>query len=341
MVAELDASGNILGRYVRGDAPDEIITGYTSSDPTARGWYHLDQRGSVVAVTDPNGTVTVINRYDEYGQPQGGNYGTFQYTGQMWLGEIGVYNYKNRMYWPNERPGGRFMQTDPVGYGPGMNRYVYVNGNPVNAVDPSGTEGRAFSGIDADDRFPSRDFTPQGTGWGRHSYDWMGGSGYTEVDQQLDLQARAAAQLAAYTHGVLGCSNNCLVPASLATAASAGTDQAWIRSDVLTALKTGQFGGIKIDWYLREPLEQKWLAYPNGQLFYYGTGGATVQGNLGVNRIVGYAPGYIAIIHTHPFWAEPEPGKLDYKQSVPIYGLTPNGAWIIYPGSHSFQWITR
>jgi RHS repeat-associated protein len=140
VVAELDSSGNIVGRYVRGDGPDEIITGYTSSNPTARGWYHLDERNSVIAITDPNGVVTVVNRYDEYGQPQGGNYGTFQYTGQMWLGEIGVYNYKNRMYWPNERPGGRFMQTDPVGYDAGSNWYVYVGNDPVNLTDPLGLQ---------------------------------------------------------------------------------------------------------------------------------------------------------------------------------------------------------
>ena len=48
-----------LRRNVRGDAPDEIITGYTSSDPTARGWYHLHQRNSVIAITDPNGIATV------------------------------------------------------------------------------------------------------------------------------------------------------------------------------------------------------------------------------------------------------------------------------------------
>src|SRR4029079_2707559 len=107
----------------------------------------------------------------------------------MWLGEIGVYNYKNRMYWPNERPGGRFLQADPAGYGPGMNRYVYVNGNPVNAVDPSGTEGRAFSGIDTDDRSPTRDFTPRGAGWGSHSWDWGGQAAWSALDQQ-ELLAR-------------------------------------------------------------------------------------------------------------------------------------------------------
>jgi RHS repeat-associated protein len=63
------------------------------------------------------------------------NVGLFQYTGQIWLPELGVYSYKARMYDPKL---GRFLQMDPIGYGDGMNMYAYVGADPVNSRDPSG-----------------------------------------------------------------------------------------------------------------------------------------------------------------------------------------------------------
>jgi RHS repeat-associated protein len=77
------------------------------------GTFHGDERGSVVASV-ASGATTTLNRYDDYGNPQGGAIaGRFGYTGQIWLPQAGLYHYRARAYNPAL---GRFMQTDPIGY---------------------------------------------------------------------------------------------------------------------------------------------------------------------------------------------------------------------------------
>jgi hypothetical protein len=72
----------LLRRYVPGPGIDEPLVWYEGSGTTDRRWYHADERGSVVALSDGSGAMLAINRYDEYGVPRPGNLGRFQYTGQ-------------------------------------------------------------------------------------------------------------------------------------------------------------------------------------------------------------------------------------------------------------------
>jgi RHS repeat-associated protein len=135
LIAEYNGSNAMLRRYVHGPGADEPLLWYEGSGTSDRRFLHSDERGSVVAVTNSSGTTLNVNGYDEHGIPNAGNVGRFQYTGQTWLPELGMYYYKARIYSPTL---GRFLQPDPIGYGDGMNMYAYVGGDPVNFTDPTG-----------------------------------------------------------------------------------------------------------------------------------------------------------------------------------------------------------
>jgi len=105
-------------------------------------YLHLDHLGSPVVATDGEGDVVGEVRYLPYGgiRVQVGEMPTaLGFTGQRWDANVGLLYYRARYYDPGL---GRFTKPDTVVPGAGtpqkLNRYSYVQNNPLRFTDPTG-----------------------------------------------------------------------------------------------------------------------------------------------------------------------------------------------------------
>jgi len=103
-------------------------------------YYHGDQRGDTVALTDSTGAVTGTAAYGAYGEilTQTGNTSTpFLFNGAWGVqtDSNGLYFHRARYYHPALR---RWLNADPIGLAGGVNLYGYVGNSPICFVDPLG-----------------------------------------------------------------------------------------------------------------------------------------------------------------------------------------------------------
>ncbi|HEY9093890.1 MAG TPA: RHS repeat-associated core domain-containing protein, partial [Candidatus Cryosericum sp.] len=139
IIAEYNNAGTLLRKYVHGPCVDEPICMIEASGTYAgTHYYHYDALGSIVAMTNSSGNVTQLYEYSVYGQvaaSDASHPNRFMFTGREFDKDTGLYYYRARYYHPEI---GRFLQTDPIGYGDGINWYAYCGNRPGALADPSG-----------------------------------------------------------------------------------------------------------------------------------------------------------------------------------------------------------
>ena len=150
-----------LRRYVDQGTDNHIIMDTVSCSDDGNGncspnestlqriWFHKDERGNVIAVSDGNGTIYERYRYRVYGEHEVLNadftpkttaaLSPFLWGGSLYEPETNLYWMRNRYYHIDMH---RFINQDPIGIWGDANNlgngFAYVAGMVIEASDPSG-----------------------------------------------------------------------------------------------------------------------------------------------------------------------------------------------------------
>ncbi len=138
-IAELDATGKVVSRFVyadRANVPSYMVRGGLT--------YRIlsDHLGSPRLIVDAaSGTVAQQLAYDEFGRllsDSNPGFQPFGFAGGLHDRDTGLIRFGARDYDPYT---GRWTAKDPIGFAGGdTNIYAYVRNDPVNLIDPTGTD---------------------------------------------------------------------------------------------------------------------------------------------------------------------------------------------------------
>jgi len=140
VIAETDNLGVVSNYYIYGDGLVSQISAANDAH-----YYHYDQTGHTLALSDASGNVTDSYAYTPYGYTttQGATHNPFKFVGKHGVMDDGdgLHYMRARYYKEGIK---RFVSLDAL-HGDMMspqalNRYAYVLGNPIMGIDPSGYE---------------------------------------------------------------------------------------------------------------------------------------------------------------------------------------------------------
>ncbi|OPX99192.1 MAG: putative deoxyribonuclease RhsC [Syntrophorhabdus sp. PtaB.Bin006] len=135
LIAETNLAGATLVEYVYlNDHPLAMIRSGSVY------YYHTDHLGTPPVLTDSSGAVAWKAAYGAFGAVNitvANVENNIRFPGQYYDTETGLHYNWNRYYDPKT---GRYITPDPIGLEGGVNVYGYVEANPINKIDPEGTQ---------------------------------------------------------------------------------------------------------------------------------------------------------------------------------------------------------
>ena len=145
MVEEYNGN-KLAASYLYGDNIDEALQIMCGNNVN---YFHVNQLGSPMTLTDKDGKITERIAYDAYGTPTFFNASGSKiaesvvgnqilFTGREYDAETNAYYFRARTY---QTQIGRFFQKDPLMYIDGLNDYSYVSNSTTYKCDPWGFYG--------------------------------------------------------------------------------------------------------------------------------------------------------------------------------------------------------
>jgi len=201
-LAETDSLGTVTRYYIWSGAR---LLCHIEANGDVR-YYHSDELGSTLALTDSSGTVTDEFAYMPYGYASHTAHAGSSATPFRWLGGYGVYydadtDLHLTLYRAYSSSLKRFIHPDPLGIDGFANLYAYGDLNPIHFVDPMGLDtyrqNRVLAVLSSGGTATTAPvthtflYTTNPDGSLAHTYSWVNAE--WQFDEDIDMNAARQA----------------------------------------------------------------------------------------------------------------------------------------------------